>query len=206
MKGILLKELYCVLGYFKLYLVLIPFFVLLSLVSPESSAIIFFPCMLSGMIGVSLLATDEKEKWNIYAASLPYSRAQIVSGKYLIGLIMVSFTLLIWAAAKSIMMTVNGAFDISVLLNQVSMLVMFALIPGAFLLPFAYKFGVEKGRIMYYVVIGVACAIPPISGELGNGILNDSFQYTSLIILGAALVIYAVSWLISAKIYQGKEI
>jgi hypothetical protein len=34
------------------------------------------------MLPVTLLSYDEKEKWHIYSGTFPYSRAQIVSSKY----------------------------------------------------------------------------------------------------------------------------
>ena len=48
---------------------------------------VFYPCLFCGMVPVNLLAYDERSRWLQYSGTLPYTRAQIVSGKYLIGLI-----------------------------------------------------------------------------------------------------------------------
>ena len=44
-------------------------------------------CLLCGMIPVNLLAYDERSRWLEYSGTLPYTKAQIVSGKYLVGII-----------------------------------------------------------------------------------------------------------------------
>jgi len=93
MKGLLLKEWYMMKKYCKAYLLSSVVFIAVSLFSSDSLFFVFYPCLLCGMIPVYLLAYDERSRWMQYSGTLPYTKAQIVCGKYLIGLLaqLVSF-------------------------------------------------------------------------------------------------------------------
>ena len=83
MKGLLLKDLYMVVKYCKAYLLIAVVFLAVSLMGSDNLFFIFYPCLLCGMIPVNLLAYDERSRWPQYCGTLPYTKGQIVSGKYL---------------------------------------------------------------------------------------------------------------------------
>ena len=86
MKGLLLKDWYMVKTYCRAYLLIAVVFIALSFFSDNNMFFVFYPCLLCGMIPVNLLAYDERSRWTQYSGTLPYTKTQIVSGKYLIGL------------------------------------------------------------------------------------------------------------------------
>ena len=86
MKGLLLKDWYMVVKYCKAYLLICLVFIGVSIMSDDNFFFILYPCILCGMIPVTLLGYDERSKWDQYCAALPYTKAQIVSGKYLLGM------------------------------------------------------------------------------------------------------------------------
>ena len=86
MKGLLLKDWYMIKTYCKLYLVMAVLFLAASFVSSDNLFFVFYPCLLCGMIPVNLLAYDERSHWTQYSCTLPYTRAQLVCAKYLVGL------------------------------------------------------------------------------------------------------------------------
>ena len=71
-----------------------------------------------------------------------------------------------------------------------------------------FRWGVEKGRIAYYCMIGFVCA----AGYLGSVFFTESRKVTAagslvpwaMILLGTA--IYAASWLASIALYQKREV
>ena len=87
MKGLLLKDFYMMLKYCRSYLLIAVVFFAMSFMSTENLIFIFYPCVISAMLPVTLLSIDERSRWLPYAATLPVTRAQIVSEKYLFGLI-----------------------------------------------------------------------------------------------------------------------
>ena len=86
MKGLFLKDWYMMKKYCRAYIVIAAVFIAVSVVSDDNMFFVFYPCMLCGMIPVNLLGYDERSHWVQYSGSLPYTKTQIVSAKYLIGL------------------------------------------------------------------------------------------------------------------------
>ena len=108
------------------------------------------------MIPVTLLGYDERSGWVQYSGTMPYTKIQIVSEKYLISLFAQLTMLVATGIAQAVKMTLTGVFileDFAVLMLTVSTLA--SSIP----LPFIFKMGVEKGRAAYYVMIGFVCGV-----------------------------------------------
>ena len=87
MKGLLLKDWYMMKKYCRSYVLIAVVFIALSLVSSGNMFFVFYPCLLCGIIPVNLLGYDERSRWMQYSGTLPYTKRQIVSAKYLIGLL-----------------------------------------------------------------------------------------------------------------------
>lgn len=88
MKGLITKDIFMIAKYFKLYFLMDVIFIAVAFFSPDSSSFLMIPVLLSGIIPITLLAYDERSHWTEYSGALPYSKAQIVSAKYLIGLLL----------------------------------------------------------------------------------------------------------------------
>ena len=106
MKGLLLKDWYMMKMYCKSYHFIAVVFVALSLVSNGNMFFVFYPCLLCGMIPVNLLGYDERSRWMQYSGTMPYTKAQIVSGKYLIGLLAQLTILLVMGVAQAVKMMI----------------------------------------------------------------------------------------------------
>ena len=213
MKGLILKDFYVMKKHFKIIFLIILVFNALSIVNNNSVFFIFYPALFAGTMPMSLLSYDEHYHWDKYSATLPYSKSQLVSVKYIISIIceVVVITLSILAAGTN--MIINDSFNIETLFNLFILLISLALILPALSLPFMFKLGVEKGRIVYYVAIGIACAMSFIMSDAAatnqtqtTVIANYSFPLPALIIaLVAAATAYALSWLISISFYKKRE-
>jgi len=208
MKGLLLKDWYMTVKYCRVYLLIAVVFIAVSFASDGNLFFTFYPCLLCGMIPVNLLAYDERSRWIQYCEALPYSRAQIVSSKYLMGLFAQITMLLVSGIAQGIRMHIGGVFR----LDEFSMLMLLMLIictlSPSICLPFVFKWGVEKGRIAYYLMVGIGCAGSVIASSLFRAELQTEASHN--VALGiVALVgigIYALSWYLSVKFYQAREI
>lgn len=208
MKGLLLKDFYMVKKYCKTYLLFALVFNAVSLAGNENLFFAFYPCLLSGMIPVTLLGYDERSKWNEYCSTLPYTKAQIVSGKYLMGLFVQIFVLILSGITQAVRMNISGGFVWNNYLMLMSILLFISCIAASINLPFMFKYGVEKGRIAYYLMIGFVCA----SSAAASGIYNVklqtevSFNGTLAILCIIGVVLYALSWWSSIEIYKKQEI
>lgn len=86
MKGLLIKDAYMTVKYCKsLLLICIIFFI--AQYFTENMFFCIYISVVTGIIPVTLLGYDERSKWSEYTSVLPYSKAQIVSSKYIIGLV-----------------------------------------------------------------------------------------------------------------------
>lgn len=208
MKGLLLKDLYMMKKYCKAYLLITVVFIAVSFASSENLFFVFYPCLLCGMIPVNLLGYDERSRWLQYSETMPYTKSQIVSGKYLIGLGTQVAVLLITGIAQAIRMSVSGAFVLGEYLVLMMLLLIMTLLASSITLPFMFKLGVEKGRMAYYIMIGVVCAGSIISSNLLLAGIQTEMKLNRIlpIICLFGIGIYALSWYLSIVFYKKREL
>lgn len=207
MKGLLLKDWYMITKYCKAYVLISLVFIGVSIMGDDNFFFILYPCILCGMIPVTLLGYDERSKWDQYCAVLPYTKAQIVSGKYLIGMAAQIGMLLLSAVVQGIRMQVSGTFSWDSFASILSMLAAISFLAPAVSLPPMFRWGTEKGRMAYYISVGLICGISAfvvsVSGITLLGALPSS---TAMLLLGlASLVVYGVSWYLSILFYRKRE-
>lgn len=202
MKGLLLKDWYMMKTYCRMYLVLTAVFMAASFVNGSNLFFVFYPCLMCGMIPVTLLAYDERSRWMQYSGTLPYTRAQLVSAKYLIGLLIQLAVLAATAVGQGIRSGFTPDFGILML----AMLTI-ATLASAIPLPFVFKLGVEKGRTAYYVMIVFVCGASALASKNLNGeaLAQLPSQWLLPAIALAGVCIYALSWLLSIRFYQKRE-
>ena len=210
MKGLLLKDFYMAAKYCRSYLLIGAVFIAVSFAGPESQNMffVFYPCLLCGMIPVNLLAYDERSRWLEYSGTLPYTKAQIVSGKYLVGIIVQGAMLIAVGIAQGVRMNMAGTFGWGEFALFMGSIYAMATVTSSITLPFMFRWGVEKGRIAYYCMIGFVCA----AGYLGSVFFaKGSTQTVSgrvlpVLFLLVGTGIYAASWLASIALYQKREV
>ena len=211
MKALMLKDAYLIWKNNKFVLGMCLLFSAIPLLNPDFAQrfnffFFVYPCLLILNILLSLLSYDSKSRWEEYAMALPYSRVQLVTAKYLMGLLLAGGTLLLELTCQGLRMHLAGTFQWPVLLLMGSGLTLVALLPSSLCLPLLYFFGVEKGQLVYVwalvclgAMLGVAVfALPEIPVS----------QLTSLTLPGFALgiLLFALSWYISVRIYRNREL
>lgn len=208
MKGLLLKDWFMMRKYCRVYLVICLGFLFLSMMDSENMFFVFYPCLLTGIVPVNLLAYDERSRWLQYSGTLPYTRAQIVSGKYLIGLFIQAAVLAATGIVQSIRMAVNGNFVLNDLLVLILLMLSVAVITSSITLPFVFRLGVEKGRAAYYVMVGFVCAASVLLTNLFKEPLQTEIQPNLLLLLLAAagVGVYVLSWYLSIVFYRKREL
>ena len=208
MSGLLLKELYMARKYCRLHLVITVLFLGMAMLpSAENLFLLFYPSAMASFIPVTLLSYDTQSKWDVYFDTLPTSRAQYVSVKYLTGLILGELVLIVTGLSQLLAMKLNGAGDMNQLWPLLCGLQVIALVPPALFLPLIFKLGVEKGRIWSLVMIAVTFGG---GARLTVGVKDwGSFSLpgnlTAWLLLGA-IVLYALSWLLSIRLYRSREL
>ena len=208
MKGLLLKDWYMVKKYCRSYLLITVVFVAVSLVSDGNMFFIFYPCLLCGMIPVNLLGYDERSRWMQYSGTLPYTKTQIVSGKYIIGLLAQLTILVVTGVAQAAKMIVAGNFVLGDFVVLMLLMLIVSTFTSSISLPFIFKLGVEKGRTAYYIMIGFVCGASVLASSIFRGQLMSEIQpnivLTVLAIVGIG--VYIFSWYMSVVFFKRREI
>ena len=158
------------------------------------------------VIIMNAFSMDEKSSINTLLNSLPYTRKEMVSSKY-IGVLV--FTLIV----------ISGLFIGNLILNQelmawkeIMLIISLVMIVASFILPFSYQFKSQYLLIasivlfvLYMVIINM------IFHNLNEVIMNFvekllSLQTLSfyLITSGSILILFACSWLLSIRIFKNK--
>ena len=209
MKGLLLKDFYMAAKYCRTYILIGVVFIAVFFAgsNSENMFFVFYPCLLCGMIPVNLLAYDERSRWLEYSGTLPYTKAQIVSGKYLIGIIVQGAMLLAVGLSQAVRMNLAGTFRLGEFALFMTIIFAMATITSSITLPFMFRWGVERGRIAYYCMIGFVCA----AGYLGSVFFTGGTRLAvsqgalMVILTLAGIAVYAASWLASIALYRKRE-
>ena len=208
MKGLLLKDWYMMNKYCKSYIIIAAAFTALSLASKGNMFFVFYPCLLCGMIPVNLLGYDERSRWMQYSGTMPYTKAQVVSGKYLIGLFAQLTILLVIGIAQAAKMLIAGDFVLGEFAILMLMMLIISTLSASISLPFIFKLGVEKGRTAYYVMIGFVCGASVLASNLFRGQLGVEIKPNLVLVILAVvgIGIYLFSWYMSIAFYKKREI
>ena len=204
MKGLLLKDWYIIKKDCRSYIFIGAAFIALSLLSNNNMFFVFYPCLLCGMIPVTLLGYDERSRWTQYSGTLPYTKTQIVSAKYLVGLLAQAALLTVTMLLQGIKMTVVGNFVFGELAVMILLMLIVSTVTSSIALPFIFKLGVEKGRTAYYVMIGFVCVASGLASGLMRMELKPNLVLTILAFTGIG--IYMFSWYMSIIFYRKREI
>ena len=207
MKGLLLKDFYMMKKYCRAYLLIAVVFIVVSFFTVENLFMTFYPCLLCGMIPVNLLAYDERSHWMEFSGTLPYTKAQIVSGKYLIGLMTQVALLVVTGIAQGIRMALNGTFALQDFAVLMLLMLCVSTVASSITMPFVFKLGVEKGRIAYYVMVGVVCGGSVVASSIFKGHMQSEMHVNAPLTVVALVCIgiYALSWYLSIVCYQKRE-
>lgn len=200
MKALLLKEFYVASKTCRSFLLVIAVFFALSFFGRNSQFFFLYPLTMVGMIPVTLLSYDERDGWDKYSLTLPCTRAQLVSAKYLIGLIFGGVVFLLVELLLLIGLSMGGNFDF---LSMSSVLLLMGLLGPSILMPFVFKFGSEKGRIAYYFVLALLFAV--IAFLIGMG-FYEYLNGFSWLVIAAAVLLYLGSWRLSIHFYEKREL
>lgn len=208
MKGLLLKDWYMTVKYCRAYLLIAIVFIAVSFAGDGNLFFTFYPCLLCGMIPVNLLAYDERSRWIQYSETLPYSGAQIVSSKYLIGLFAQITMLLVTSITQGLHMRIGDTFRFDEFAMLMLLMLIICTLSSSICLPFVFKLGVEKGRIAYYLMVGMVCAGSVIASSVFRGGLEMEVRPNAVlaIVAAAGIALYALSWYLSVKFYQAREL
>lgn len=205
MKGLIYKDACILRTYFRAYSLTALIFSALAILG-ENVFFLAYIFIVTTTVPLSVMTEDNNSGWNVYAATMPYSRAQLVAVKYIDGLIMLGFMLVFAVISLVGIMLRAGSFSAGDFFNVLGLGVSAALFNIAAMLPCAYKFGAEKGRVIFLFIIGIEFATLALLAY--SGFVSSDTSVSSIpavVLLLAAVALYVLSWRISTAIYAKQE-
>lgn len=208
MRGLLRKDFYQLMRHCRFFLIIVVVFGLFGLMGNGDFFFQFYPCIIVSILPVSLCALDENEKWNVYSGTLPISRAQLVSVRYIMSLLLVGAAITLVTLIQIIRLLINGVALGVQLPTLIAVLTAAALLSPAVMLPFVFRFGAERGRL---ICVGFLVFVTVFITTM---LTLDDFSFFSTIsgatgiwiLLIVAAAVYALSWLISIVVYRKREL
>ena len=207
MKGLLLKDFYLSWRYCRAFLVIVAVFLAVSFTGDDNIFFLIYPIMIARVIPMTLVSYDEHDKWTAYSGTLPYTRAQLVSTKYLVGMCFGSVAFLISMAATTVRMMLGGGFVLEQFAVVGTALLVLGCLGPALILPYVFKYGAEKGRVAFYITVGVFSGVAAVLAGMGFQIQGlSSGLWPLAAVAGVSILLYALSWWLSIRFYQKREL
>ena len=201
MNALILKDFYVMWKQTKILLILILVFSCLPGAFYPTFAVVY-----AAILPYTAMAYDERSKWGQLAAMLPYADREIVLSKYCFGYLAIAVAAGISLVLQTVLTAVwdRAAENLSPL-SSILLAICMGVGVLALTLPLMFRFGVEKGRLVMFLIIFLVCggagAVTGITSEL-----SDSGRYLMTLALpGAALaavILTAVSIPLSLRMYR----
>lgn len=158
---------------------------------PQLNMAVFF-MVYCAMLPITALGYDERTKWDVQAAMMPYHPWEIVLSKYVLGYILL---VMITTLALIVGTIINRIIGSPITLDQYLTVMIYAMATTVFqavTLPLAFRFGTEKGRLIFGIGFGVAFgvlfALVPLLNDNMDAIMLTRGQIAALILTLAALI------------------
>ncbi len=219
-KGLIVKDFQTIKSYKSTVLYMIVIFVVCGFLNNE--VINFLPIFMPlcfGMLGISSFSYDNLAKADKYLLTFPINKKDIVKARYIYILLVTLLGTLLGFVLTLIVQEIKT----SNILNKEFLGNTLAIIIGgllsimflqAFQIPVMYKFGAEKGRIIQMIMvvvlmIGISLIVTALMKFFNISL--DSFiimlkDYLIAILGISVIILYILSFVISCKIYDKKEI
>ena len=160
-----------------------------------------FAVTYAALLPYSCVAYDERSKWDQLAAMMPYSVRDLVLSRYVLGWISgagACFFSLILQAAFGLLFhyAASPAALVVAFFTCVSTL--------AITLPLIFRFGVERGRLIMFLIIFLACGSAGALGGIVEG--SDGILPAAVwLVVPASLVLTAISVPLSIRWYARRS-
>lgn len=169
----------------------------------------FYAVTFVGVLPNTLLSYEERNKWDHQVLTMPFTRKQLVTEKYLVGLLLQVAILSLSALAALLRDVTHGSLSWPSFWLEMGIGLVLSQAGTCLMLPVTFRNGAEKGRMAYSisfgVLIGIGFGLAAIASKLNEaGIVPDASWLLSLIAVVLVLMPPA-SWALSVRWYEKRE-
>ena len=193
MKGLLIKDFYTCRKTIWVYLLMIGVFAVAS-----SANGVIFALFYAIMIPINLIAIDERDHFDNLLPTMPVGGAALVLDKYIASWMMVALALVVYFVRC---LFPGAQVDLAIVFVSVSIV----LISQSISLPLIFRFGVERGRMIYMISIIAQAALLGALGAVWEELMAVVAPWLimpSVLAVGIALSIGSI--FVSGKVYEAR--
>ncbi len=200
---LLLKEAFPILSLAVLFLL----FIIIFGFSGGFLALCIMLLVFSVKVVESTLIYDETDGWDSFVLTTSLSRKEIIRSKYLLQVIFLSAAFLIASTLFLIVMLLVPPLSGETWLFPMMVIGFgYALVYGAISIPVYLKFGGHKARYISFVLLVFAAGMYGVTFGVGMFLEFAASVIPLLIaVITVSLAVFGVSYLVSQRIYAGKE-
>ena len=204
MKGLMQKDLYMIWKYGRSLLVMSAVFLAVSVLAPDNYFFVIYPVLFGGILPVTLISYEERDGWNSLCDTMPISRRTVVNERYVMTLLCFLALYLVTLGVQAAVLIPKG--KTTELLQLVCTLPGVGLMAPALMIPVTLRWGVEKGRIVYYIFIGVIVALGLFGFQAMTEMSGEIAGVGMWALLAVSAAAFVLSWLISIRLYEKREL
>ena len=218
MTGLILKDLLILRKTLRSYLFMLIVYVGIAFTGVWSADIVgVLLVVMVVMLPMNVFAYDKQAKWDTYGLALPVGRTKTVAARYVCVLLLCLLSVGLTAILGMMLYAAGRVEEPVEFLVSCSVTGLMAVLVNAIMLPFLYKFGPERARMMFFGIMGgivllVVAALFPLGGlewlkslELAEPTPAQAAAIPAIAAV-AGLALLAVSFLLSRHFYGSKDV
>ncbi len=169
------------------------------------------------MLPTNIFAYDKQCQWDTYGLALPVGRTKTVAARYLCVLLLCVLSVALTALLGAALYAAGRMEEPTEFMVTCSVMGLMSILVNAIMLPFLYKFGPERARMMFFGIMGgifllFAVILLPLGGLdwlKSLEIVEPTFAQAIIVPAAAALaglVLLALSFLLSRHFYGNQDV
>ena len=218
MTGLILKDFLILRKTLRSYLFMLVVYVGIAFTGVWSADIVgVLMVVMVVMLPMNVFAYDKQAKWDTYGLALPVGRTKTVAARYLCVLLLCLLSVGLTAILGMMLYAAGRVEEPVEFLVSCSVTGLMAVLVNAIMLPFLYKFGPERARMMFFGIMGgivllVVAALFPLGGLAWLKALElaepTPAQAAAIPVIAAiaGLALLTVSFLLSRHFYGAKDV
>ena len=216
MTGLIMKDFLILRKTLRTYLLFILVYVVLAGTGVWSPTFVSgFVMVMIAILPMNVFAYDKQAKWDTYGLALPVGRTRTVAARYLCVLILCLSTVVLTFVFGTVLYAAGKLENFGEYFVSGAVCGLLAVLVNAVMLPFLYKFGPERARIVLIGVVGIisaaVAAVLFVVPKDGSAVWLESLNELPIAAIPAiaalaGLSLLCVSFLLSRHFYGQKDV
>ncbi len=218
MTGLILKDFLILRKSLRSYLVMLLIYAGIAFTGVWSADIVgVLMIVMVALLPMNVFAYDKQCQWDTYNLALPVGRTKTVAARYLCVLLICLASAALTAVCGVALWAAGRMEEPAEFLITCSIMGLMSVLVNAIMLPFLYKFGPERARMMFYGIMGgvvllVAAFLFPLGGlewlkslDIAEPTLGQ-IAVLPAVAAAAGVALLALSFLLSRYFYGAKDV